>query len=175
MPEPITLHYQLTKDLWRQFFEAHYASDVSLRFRYMWGAVCILIAALGFGGFYDNPVVAALLMATGLFGVLSKHLLVARSLHGSARHPFYAAELEVTITPEEISVRSGNSGYSQPWQNFVGYRRLKPGFLLYHDRHSFFFIPLGAMNDSQVQRLAEILAAAQVPDLSGSRKRDRAG
>lgn len=168
MPEPITLNYQLTKDLWRQFFEAHYRCDGSLKMRYLWGAVCIVIASLGFGGFYDNRIIAGLLMATGFFGVLSQHLLVARSLHAAARHPFYGAELQVAIAPKEIAVRSGNSGYSQLWDNFVGYRRLKPGFLLYHGRHAFFFIPLSAMNNAQARRLAEILAAAQVPNLSKS-------
>jgi len=169
MPELIILHYQLSKDLWRQFIEAHYACNDRLRMRYLWGAVCIVIASLGFGGFYDNDVIAALLMGTGFYGVLSQHLLVSRSLRNAARHPFFDAELEVAITPGELAVRSGDSGYNQPWQNFVGYRKLKPGFLLYHDRHAFFFIPFSAMNDARIRSLTEILAAAGVPDLSRSR------
>lgn len=168
MSEPITLNYQLTKDLWRRFFEAHYGCNASLKLRYLWGAVCIVIAALGFGGFYAQRYIAALLMATGFYGVLSPALLVARSLRGAARHPFYDAALEVAITPAEIAVRSGNSGYSQPWDNFVGFRRLEPGILLYHDRNAFFFIPREAMNHAQEQRLGRVLAAAGVPDLAHS-------
>ena len=167
-PEPITLSYQINKDLWRQFLEAHYRCDGTLKFRYLWGAICIVIASFGFGGFYDNKIIASLLMATGFFGVLSQSLLVAKSLRGATRHPFFGAELEVAIAAEEIAVRSGNSGYRQPWNKFVGYRRLKPGFLLYHDRSAFFFIPGSVLNDLQAQRLLQILASARVPDLSRS-------
>jgi len=167
MPETILLTYPLTKELWRQFFEAHYGCDATLKQRYLWGVVCIVIACLGFAGFYDNLPIAGLLVATGLYAVLSKPLLVIRSLRSAVRHPFFGAELSVAISPEKLAVRSGNAGYSQPWDNFVGYRRLKPGFLLYHDRHSFFFIPLAAMTAGDARRLEAILAEAKVANLSG--------
>lgn len=167
MPDTILLSYTLGKELWRRFFEAHYGCDKSLKQRYLWGVVCIVIAALGFGGFYANTLIASLLMATGLFGVLSKQLLVIRSLRTAARHPFYGAELTVAVTPAELSVRSGNAGYSQPWDNFAGYRKLAPGFLLYHDQHAFFFIPSEAITAGDATRIVEILAAAKVPDLQG--------
>jgi hypothetical protein len=67
--------------------------------------------------------------------------------------------------PTEISVRSGNAGYSQPWNNFVGYRRLKPGFLLYHDRNTFFWVPLSAMTAGYAKRMEQILEATEVPKL----------
>lgn len=167
MPETIILNYQLTRDLWHRFLEAHYSSDPKLRMRYLWGVVCIVIGALGFGGFYDSPVIASLLLATGLFGVLSKHLLVAKSLRAACRHPFFGEELTVAVSPDELSVRSGTSGYSQPWDNFTGYRKLAPGFLLYHDRNAFFFIPDAVMSAGQARRLREILDAAGVPALAG--------
>jgi len=166
MPDAILLTYSLTKDLWRQFFEAHYGCDASLRQRWLWGVVCIVIACLGFGGFYANHLIAALLLATGLFGVLSRPLLVIRSLRTAVRHPFYGAELNVAISPEEISVRSGTSGYSQPWNNFVGYRKLGPGFLLYHDRNAFFFIPMAAMSAGDAKRIETILGEAKVANLA---------
>ena len=166
MPETIILNYRLTKELWRQFFEAHYGCDHSLKQRYLWGVVCIVIAALGFGGFYHNHLIASLLLTTGLFGVLSKQLLVIKSLRTAVKHPFYGEELTVSVSPEELSVRSENAGYSQPWNNFVGYRKLRPGFLLYHDQHAFFFIPLPAMSAGHAKRVSEILAASKVPDLS---------
>ena len=169
MPETIILSYPLTKVLWRRFFEAHFSCDPSLKQRYLWGVVCIVIAALGFGGFYDNVIIASLLMATGLFGVLSKQLLVIKSLRTAVRHPFYGAELTVSISPQELSVRSEEAGYSQPWKNFVGYRKLDPGFLLYHDQHALFFIPMEAMTAGNARRIVEILSEAKVPDLS---KRD---
>ena len=165
MPEIITLNFQLTKDLWRFFFEAHYSCDHSLKLRYLWGVACIVIGSFGFGGFYESRMIAVLLFATGFFGVLSKHILVIKSLRSACQHPFFDKELTVTVSPEEISVRSGSAGYDQPWSNFVGYRRLDPGFLLYHDQNAFFFIPSSAMLPGHDNRLVQILEAAEVPKL----------
>ena len=164
----IILHYRLTRELWQQFLDAHFSSNRTLKMRYLWGVVCIMIGALGFGGFYDSPAIASLLLATGLFGVLSKHLLVAKSLRTACRHPFFGEELTVAISQDELSVRSGTFGYRQPWNNFVGYRKQAPGYLLYHDRNAFFFVPEDAMSAGQSRRFKEILDAAGVPDLSGS-------
>lgn len=163
MPETIILQYQLTRDLWRRFFEAHYGCDRSLKLRTLWGAICIVVACLGFGGFYASKTIATLLLATGFFGVLSKQLLVVKSLRKACRHPFFGKELAVTVAPAEISVRSGTAGYTQPWGNFVGYRRLAAGFLLYHDRNAFFFLPTSVMTAGQARQLELLLAAAEVP------------
>lgn len=163
MAESITIRYRLTRDLWQKFFEAHYACERSLRLRALWGVVCIVIACMGFGGYYSSPLVAGLLLATGLFAVLSKPLLVIKSLRGACRHPFFGEELTVTVESEEIAVRSGNSGYRQPWSNFSGYRRLKPGFLLYHDGNAFFFVPAEAMDATQGEALQAFIVAAGVP------------
>ena len=165
MPEIITLHYQLSKDLWRVFFEAHYGCDRLLKQRYLWGVICIIIGCLGVGGFYESRMVAVLLLVTGFFAVLSKQILVIRSLRSVCQHPFFGEELTVAVSSEELSVRSGNTGYNQPWDNFVGYRRLEPGFLLYHDHNAFFFIPAAAMPAGQEKRTEEILKAAEVPRL----------
>ena len=165
MPDTIILHYRLTKELWRRFFEAHYGYDRSLKLRYLWGALCIVIGCLGFGGFYPSKTIATLLLCTGFFGVLSKQLLVIRSLRKACRHPFFGQELTVTVGPEEIAVRSGTSGYAQPWSNFFGYRRHAAGFLLYHAANSFFFIPAETLTAGYANRIEQILAAAEVPCL----------
>jgi len=165
MPETILLQYQLTRELWRRFFEAHYGCDRSLKLRYLWGVTCIVIGCFGFGGLYDSKLIAALLLGTGFFGVLSKQLLIIKSLRSACRHPFFGQELTVAASPAEISVRSGTSGYAQPWRNFVGYRRLNAGFLLYHDQNAFFFIPGEAITAGNARRLEEILTAAEVPKL----------
>lgn len=166
MPDTIILSYRLNKELWRQFFDAHYGCDRSLKLRYFWGVVCILIGCLGFGGYYQSKIIAALLLATGFYGVLSKHLLIYRSLRTATQHPFFGEELTVAVSPTELSVRSGHSGYRQPWGNFIGYRKLGPGFLLYHDRNAFFFIPTAAMTAGHAKRIEQILGDAKVPDLS---------
>ncbi len=163
MSDTIILNYRLTKDLWRQFYDAHYGCDPSIKFHYLWGAICIVIGALGFGGFYESRIIAGLMMATGFYGVLAKHLLILKSLRGACQHPFFGKELTVAVSPAEISVRSENSGYSQPWDNFVGYRKLNPGFLLYHDKNAFFFIPIAEMTAGNARRIVQILDAAEVP------------
>ena len=168
MPDTFTVNYRLTRDLWRLFFEAHYNRDRSLKLRHLWGATCIVIACLGFGGFYESKLVAGLLMATGFFGVLSKQILILKSLRTASRHPFFDKELTVTVSTEELSVRSGNSGYSQPWQNFVGYRKAEAGFLLYHDGNAFFFIPSAALTTGYANQITRILEAAKVPPLDAA-------
>ena len=165
MPVTIILSYDLTKDLWRQFYEAHYSCDRELKLRYLWGAVCIVIGSLGFGGYNQSNTIAGLLLATGFFGVLSKHLLIYKSLRTALQHPFFGKELTVSVSPEEISVRSEDSGYSQPWDNFIGYRKLEPGFLLYHDRNAFFFIPTAGLTSGEINRILRILAASDVPEV----------
>ena len=54
---------------------------------------------------------------------------------------------------------------------FVGFRRLKPGFLLYHDRNAFFFLPVAELSAGQVRRIEEIVADAGVPDLARKKSR----
>jgi hypothetical protein len=163
MPEPIIIKYHLTKDLWRLFLEARYSRDRWLMLSYLWGVTCIIIGSLGFGGFYESKVVAGLMLATGFFGVLSKQILIIKSLRKVGRHPFFGKELTVSVSSAEISVRSGNASYSRPWNIFVGYRKLDLGFLLYHDRNAFFFIPSSAMTAGHVERMLQILEAAEVP------------
>lgn len=165
MPEIITLNFQLTKDLWRLFYEAHYRCDQSLKFRYLWGVACLITGSSGFGGFYESRILAALLLATGFFGVLSKQVLIMKSLRSVCHHPFFGKELTLTASPAELVVRSGRAGYRQPWNNFVGYRELEPGFLLYHDQNAFFFIPSSVMLPGHMKCLIQILEAAEVPKL----------
>jgi len=163
--QEITLTYRLTLDLWRQFYTAHYAADHALKIRYLWGITCIVIGSFGLGGLFESKVVAIMLLLTGFYGVLSKPLLVNKSVGKASRHPFVDQEVTVTISAEELTVRSESSGYRQPWSNFVGYRRVSPGFILYMERQSFFFIPAEAIDAKAEQRLAQTLKAAGVSEL----------
>jgi hypothetical protein len=110
----IILNYRLTRELWQQFLDAHFSSNPTLKMRYLWGVVCIMLGALGFGGFYDSPVIASLLLATGLFGVLSKHLLVAKSLRTACRHPFFGEELTVAIRRTSSRCAAGRPVTASP-------------------------------------------------------------
>ena len=169
MTKPILLTYRLDLDLWRAFFEAHYSVDPRLSMRYAWGGVCIIIGALGLAGMIDSPWVAGLLLATGFFGVLSKPLLVMKSMRSAAHHPYHGQQIAVSLTAESLTVRSETTGYSQPWDNFIGYRRFKPGFAFYHNPYSFFFIPTEVLSVQNETALLQMLAAAGVLDLAQKR------
>ena len=166
MTEPILLTYRLETDLWRAFFEAHYAADPQLSLRYAWGGVCILLGGLGLAGMFDSSLISILLLLTGFFGVLSKPLLVLKSMRRVTHHPFHGQQIAVAISADALSVRSETSGYSQPWDNFIGYRRVKPGFAFYHSRQSFFFIPLEVLSAQTEAGLLQMLKAAELPDMS---------
>ena len=49
MSDFLKLHYTLSEEIWRKFFEAHYARDHSLQLRYWFGALMILVGAMGLG------------------------------------------------------------------------------------------------------------------------------
>ena len=166
MTEPILLTYRLDLIHWRTFYEAHYAADPQLSLRYAWGGVCIVIGALGLAGMFDSLLVSGLLLATGFFGVLSKPLLVLKSMRTAARHPYHGQQIAVSIAIDVLSVRSETTGYNQPWANFIGYRFLKPGFAFYHNLHSFFFIPIEVLSAQTVTALMKILEQAGVAEMS---------
>ncbi len=149
----VTITYPLTEDLWRRFYEAHYAADPALKTRYFWGALCIVIGALGFGGLYESRIVAGLLLLTGFYAVLSRQIFLVKSVAAARRHPFFGKEITVTLSDEGVAVRSGASGYMQAWQNFAGWRRTKPGYILYLDRNAFFFIPKSACSPEDEKRI----------------------
>lgn len=171
MTKPILLTYRLDLELWRAFFEAHYAVDPRLAMRYAWGGVCIVIGALGLAGMIDSPLITGLLLATGFFGVLSKPLLVLKSMRAAAYHPYHGQQIAVSIADDALTVRSETTGYSQPWDNFIGYRRVKPGFAFYHNPYSFFFIPAEVLSEQIETTLLQTLVAAGVPNLAQKRSR----
>lgn len=171
MTEPILLTYRLETKLWREFFEAHYAADPSLSLRYVWGGVCIVVGSLGLAGMIESPLIAGLLLATGFFGVLSKSLLILKSMRSVVRHPYHGEQIAVAISADALSVRSDTTGYSQPWDNFIGYRRVKPGFAFYHTPQSFFFIPAEVLVSEMESKLLQILDRAGLPDLSQAKRR----
>jgi hypothetical protein len=158
MNHSITLSYQLTEDLWRQFYEAHYAADPSLRMRYFWGGLCIALGALGLGGLFDSRIIAILLLLTGFYGVLSQPLFVLKSLATARRHPYFGKDLTVQLAADGITVRSSDAIYQQGWNEFSSYRKVKAGFMFYFKNDSFFFIPAAVCPpaiDSRIERLIE--------------------
>ena len=163
MSESIQLSYPLSRTLWRKFFSAHYQNDSSLKWCAVLGALCIATSFVGFANYYPSRLVANLLFASGLFGLSSKQLLIFIAVHKASCHPFFEQQLTVTINELEISVRCGQKGYSQPWDNFNGYRQFDIGFALYHDRHAFFFIPASAMSTQQQHDLQLRLDACALP------------
>ncbi|OQY22122.1 MAG: hypothetical protein B6I37_07680 [Desulfobacteraceae bacterium 4572_35.2] len=166
MPESIQLTYPLSRTLWRQFFVAHYKNDSGIKWCAILGALCITTSLIGLVGLYPSQLAANLLLATGLFGLSTKQLLIFIAVHKASCHPFFNQQLTVTINEHEITVRSDQKGYSQPWDNFTGYRHFDLGFALYHDRHAFFFIPTSAMSTQQQHDLQQRLDATALPLLT---------
>lgn len=165
MPDNLLITFRLSKELWRSFYEAHYAADHALKMRYLWGVVCIVIGSSGLGGLYESKLVAGLLLATGFYAVLSKSIFVIRSVRSAGRHPFCGEELTVAISRDGIAVRSGKAGYSQPWSNFTSYREVAPGFIFYLDRSAFFFVPATALSADNRAQLQQILQQVELPAL----------
>jgi hypothetical protein len=164
MNHSITLSYRLAEDLWRQFYEAHYAADPSLKMRYLWGGLCIVLGALGLGGLFDSNILAILLLLTGFYGVLSRPLFVLKSVAAARRHPYFGKELTVQLATDGITVRSSDAIYQQGWNEFSSYRKVEAGFMFYFKNNSFFFIPAAACPpeiESRIQRLLDQVGLKQ--------------
>jgi hypothetical protein len=158
MNHSITLSYRLAEDLWRQFYEAHYAADPSLKMRYLWGGLCIILGALGLGGLFDSNILATLLLLTGFYGVLSRPLFVLKSVAAARRHPYFGKELTVQLATDGITVRSSDAIYQQQWQEFNSYRKVDAGFMFYFKNGTFFFIPATAYSPANDSRIEGLLA-----------------
>jgi hypothetical protein len=50
--------------------------------------------------------------------------------------------------------------YRNAWNDFVGYRKVKPGFMFYIDKNAFFFIPRSALSESEERDIQTIIQAA---------------
>jgi hypothetical protein len=151
----VTVSYHLTEDLWRQFYEAHYAADPSLKMRYFWGALCITIGA--FVLVFGSKIVAVLLFLTGFYSVLSRQIFLVKSVAAARKHPFFGKEITAVLTTEGLAVRSGKTGYLQAWENFKGYRNVEAGYMLYLDKNAFFFIPKSACSVEDEKRIDRFL------------------
>lgn len=163
MSDVVLVHFQLTPDLWRAFYSAHYAADRNLRSRFCLGLFSLILGCMVVAGWFGNLLVGWLLLATGLFGVLSRPVLLAKSLRAAARHPFIGQELRVTISREEILVEGTSACYSQPWSSFVQVKRYSPGLAFYMNDNAFFFIPDTALTALDLNKLVRFAEAAEVP------------
>lgn len=159
----IQLNYVLGRELWREFYAAHYAAERSLKARFAWGVFCLVLGAMGVAGWYEPRLVGWLLLATGLFGVLSKQLLLYRSMRAVANHPFLGEEVVVTLSTDGVEVRGETARYGQPWDQFARVRRLQPGLALYFKTGAFFFIPRNVLGGETERRVCSIVEAAGVP------------
>jgi hypothetical protein len=106
---------------------------------------------------FESTIIAALLLLSGFYGVLSKPIFLLKSIAAARKHPFFGKEITVVMTAEGIAVRSGNSGYLQAWKNFTRYRKVDPGYMLYLDRNAFFFIPLSSCSEEDERNIDSFL------------------
>lgn len=160
MSDFLKLHYTLSEEIWRKFFEAHYARDHSLRLRYWFGALMILVGAMGLGGWYANKILSVGLLLFGLYCVLSKHIFALKSLISIRKSPHYQKEVTLRISREGMLVEGDDFRYRNAWNDFVGYRKVKPGFMFYIDKNAFFFIPRSAFSESEERDIQTMIQAA---------------
>ncbi len=160
MKDTILIEYTLNEENWRQFFTAHYQRQTSLRLRYVYGLVLLVSGAYLAGGPPDSPWLGAAFVATGLYAVLSKQLLVLKSMAAVRRGPMFGARMAVSFNPQGLKARSGKQTSERPWNAFRGYCLVKPGVMLYLDQTNFFFIPREALTEATAAILQRFLEQA---------------
>ncbi|MEJ2202320.1 MAG: YcxB family protein [Desulfuromonadaceae bacterium] len=165
MPEILILDYQFTAELWRLAYGVHYCGKRSLTFGYCCGVICICVGSFGLGGLFPSKLLAGLFLATGLFGVLQKQILIATAVRRACRQHFFAGNITVLVSPLELAVRNDRRACRHSWNHFVGYRRRDAGFFLYYTPNAFFFIPTSVLTAGYAKRLEQILEAAEVAKL----------
>lgn len=148
MKDTIQLEYTLNEELWRQFFAAHYQRQGFFRLRYLYGLVLLLAGAYLIGGPPNNPWVGGGFLATGLYCILSKQLMILKSLSAARKGPLFTARLAVSIGPQGLVVQAGKHRSERPWNGVRGYCVVAPGIMLYLDKNAFFFIPQQALTAS---------------------------
>jgi hypothetical protein len=161
---PIQGQYPFDQSVWLEFARAHYAGQPGVRWRIVLSVLCLMAGCAGVAGYYPNKVSAMLLLLTGFIGLSATNLLALRRVGQARRHPFFGKMVTVIIDKDEVTLRCGDQGMVQPWQNFSRYRHIKAGLLLYYGPDSFIMVPQSALSDRAWQSVVEVLAANQVSE-----------
>ena len=159
---PIQGQYPFDQSVWLEFARAHYASQPGVRWRAVLSVLCVVAGCAGVAGYYPNKISAMLLLLTGFIGLSATNLLALRRVGQARRHPFFGKMVTVIVDEKDVTLRCGNQGMVQPWQNFMGYRQVKAGLLLYYGPDSFIMIPQSALSDSAWKTMLDVLEENQI-------------
>ncbi|KIH76494.1 hypothetical protein SAMN05660860_01598 [Geoalkalibacter ferrihydriticus] len=163
----IVLEYNLTEEMWRRFFYAHYQHQAFFRMRFIYGAILSAIGAFMVGVPAANNWIGAAFLASGLYCVLSKHLFLLKSMASARKGPLFEGRIQVRLTNDAMSVRAGTQHSERGWKDFHGYRIVEPGFMLYTDRNAFFFVPQEALTDATASILQRFLDHSGIKKFNG--------
>lgn len=157
MADGLYLNYLLSEETWRSFYEVHYRRDSSLKIRFAYGVVLVALGACGLGGLIENQLLAGALLVTGLFCVLSRQILVLKSVAQSRRHPSFNQRIGVVVNELGIVVEGRDFSYPHAWSDFSECVKTRPGYLFYLDKQSFFFIPQASLTSDDNRRLRQLI------------------
>nr|WP_320049160.1 YcxB family protein [uncultured Desulfuromonas sp.] len=166
---PIQCQYPFDQSVWLEFARAHYGSQPGVRWRAVLSLLCLMAGCAGVAGYYPNKISAMLLLVTGFIGLSATNLLALRRVGLARRHPFFGKMVTVIMDEEDVTLRCGNQGMVQPWQNFSRYRQVNAGMLLYYGPDSFIMIPQSALSDLAWKTVIDLLENHQVGALSARR------
>nr|WP_320114703.1 YcxB family protein [uncultured Desulfuromonas sp.] len=163
---PIQCQYPFDQALWLEFARAHYARQPGVRWRMALSVLCLMAGCAGVAGYYPNKVSAMLLLLTGFIGLSATNLLALRRVGQARRHPFFGKMVTLIFDDDEVTLRCGHQGMVQPWENFLRYRQVKAGMLLYYGADSFIMIPQSVLSDSAWETVVAVLAQKKITSLS---------
>lgn len=158
----VTITVQPNAAMWQEFFAAHYAADHRLKLRFWYGFACLGLGAFGLGGLFASKVFGTLLLAVGLYCVLSRPLLVLISLRKARRSPAFLRATTYTAAADGLTISNAAGTIATAWHDFDSYRLAAPGLLLYQPDRSFLFIPRAGCPDADWAELLRLLQRSRL-------------
>lgn len=159
----VTIEVQPTPELWQQFYAAHYAADPRLKVRFWFGLACLVIGAFTLSAPAAARIPAVLLLLFGLYGVLSRQLLLLRSLRKIASSPQALRAVTYCCDANGLTARGEAGSVAKRWSDFSGYRLAAPGLLLYRPDGSFLFLPRQGCAPGAWVELERLLERSRLP------------
>ena len=159
MSQTVATEWEMTEELWRAFYNDHYANDRRLKQRFVWGVILVMIGALGLGGLSPHKLVGGLVLLAGLYCVLSKHFLINKTVKKARDNPNFSGKMKIRLDIDGISGSNDSTSFNFPWTRFIGYRRSSVGWAFYVSENLFFALPLFGLSGREQKDLQDFLTA----------------
>lgn len=158
----VTITIEPTLEMWQAFYSAHYAADHQLKIRFWYGFACLALGAFGLGGLFAAKLPALFLLAFGLYCVLSRQILLLRSLRKIRANPQALRPVTYRCDANGLEASGAAGTTTKLWSDFSGYRLAPPGLLLYRPDGSFLFLPRSGCDEEQWREVVRLLERGQV-------------